>query len=64
MKNTDKLIAEAIDHLTYSSYVHNRELSPEIEPTPLGINLRRGKSQFDGKNIRKVIDSQAKINIL
>ena len=37
MKNTDKLIAEAIDHLTYSSYVHNRELSPEIEPVRWGV---------------------------
>ena len=37
MKNTDKLIAEAIDHLTYSSYAHNRGLSPEIEPARWGL---------------------------
>tara|TARA_R110000772_G_scaffold115621_4_gene220468 strand:- start:3710 stop:3889 length:180 start_codon:yes stop_codon:yes gene_type:complete len=37
MNNTDKIIAEAIDHLTYSSYAHNRELSPEIAPIRWGL---------------------------
>jgi len=37
MKNTDKLIAEVVDHLTYSSYAHNRKLNPEIEPSRWGL---------------------------
>ena len=37
MKNTDKLIAEVIDHLTYSSYANNRKLNPEIATSRWGL---------------------------
>ena len=36
MKDTNKLITEVIDHLTFSSYANNRKLNPEISPSRWG----------------------------
>jgi hypothetical protein len=60
MKNTDKLIAEAIDHLTYSSYAHNRELSPEIEPTRWGLIYGAKKVELMEKMFVKSLTAKQK----
>jgi hypothetical protein len=60
MKNTDKLIAEAIDHLTYSSYAHNRELSPEIEPVRWGVIYGEEKVNLMEKIFEKSLTAKQK----
>jgi hypothetical protein len=55
MKDTEKLIADAVDHLTYSSYIHNRKLSPEIEPASWGLVYGAKKVEIMEKNFKKAL---------
>ena len=48
MKNTEKLIAEAIDHLTQCSYTHNRLLGET--PSRLALIFGEKKVEIMEKN--------------
>tara|TARA_B110000503_G_C6904466_1_gene312102 strand:+ start:167 stop:349 length:183 start_codon:yes stop_codon:yes gene_type:complete len=60
MKNTEKLIAEAIDHLTYSSYAHNRKLNPEISPARWGLIYGAKKVNLMEKTFKNTLTVEQK----
>jgi len=60
MKNTDKLIAEVVDHLTYSSYAHNRKLNPEIAPSRWGLVYGAEKIELMEKMFANTLTAKQK----